>query len=57
MEGAQGHMKALLEHLCFLAQYLSESNLETVTAVFLIDLGFPAGKMVLPVPQSGNSAV
>ena len=57
MEGAQGNMKALLEHLCFLAQYLSESNLETVTAVFLIDLGFPAGKMVLPVPQSGNSAV
>ena len=45
MEGAQGNMKALLEHLYFLAQYLSESDLETVAAVFLIDLGFPAGKM------------
>ena len=38
-------MKALLEHLYFMAQYLSEADIETITAIFLIDLGFPAGKM------------
>ena len=37
-------MKALLEHLYFIAQYLSEADLETVIGVFLIDLGFPAGR-------------
>ena len=38
-------MKALLEHLYFLAQYLSEADLETIVALVLIDLGFPAGRM------------
>ena len=38
-------MKALLEHLYFLAQYLSEAELETIVAIVLIDLGFPAGRM------------
>lgn len=37
-------MKALLEHLYFLAQYLSETDLETITAIILIDLGFPVGR-------------
>lgn len=37
-------MKALLEHLYFLAQYLSETDLETITAIILIDVGFPVGR-------------
>ena len=37
-------MKELLEHLYFLTQYLTEKDSETVTALCLMDLGFPANK-------------